>query len=303
MTSRAGWTAADVPDQTGRTAVVTGANTGIGYETALALARKGCRVLLACRSLERAAAARERIAQHAPAGQVPEVRHLDLGLLDSVRTFADEVLATEDRLDLLINNAGVMAPPFTTSAEGVELQFAVNHLGHFALTGLLLDRLNATAGARVVTVSSVAHRRGRIDVTNLRGEGTYSPFREYSQSKLANLAFALDLQRRLTRAGVETLSIAAHPGWVPTDLQRHHPVLGKLMYVWHHDAASGARPTLFAATSPDAEPGGYYGPDGLGEYRGAPGPAKITERARDQDTAESLWTVSEEMTGVRYLDD
>lgn len=297
------WTARDMPNQTGRVAVVTGANTGIGYETAQALVEAGATVVLACRSRERGEDALRRIrgGREPARGGTAELALLDLARLDSIRSFAHDLLERHSRLDLLINNAAVMIPPFTRTEEGAELQFAVNHLGHFALTGLLLERLEAPPGARVVTVASTAHRRGRIDFGNLRGERRYVPFREYAQSKLANLVFALELHRRLEAAGKRTVSVAAHPGWVASDLQRHNRLVAAAVHLWSQDARSGAAPILYAATDPGARAGGYYGPNGLLEYRGDPAPASISRRALDPATAERLWRVSEELTGVRYL--
>lgn len=297
------WTPDLVPDQSGRVAIVTGANTGIGYETALALVRRGARVVLACRSPTRGRGAVERMAAAAAEqhGGTAELELLDLARLDTVRDFARRVREAHRRLDLLVNNAAVMIPPFERTDAGIELQMAVNHFGHFALTGLLLDALKATPGSRVVTVSSTAHRRGRIDFGNLRGEKRYVAFREYAQSKLANLLFTLELQRRLDRAGHGTISVAAHPGWVPTDLQRHRRWVQAAVRLWSHDARAGAAPVLYAATAPEVEPGGYYGPDGFLEYRGTPAPAQVHPRARNTETAERLWRVSEDVTGVRYL--
>jgi NAD(P)-dependent dehydrogenase (short-subunit alcohol dehydrogenase family) len=294
------WTFDDIPDQTGRTAIVTGANSGIGYETALALARKGAHVVLACRSRERGEEALGQIEAARPAGSA-ELMELDLASLDSVRAFATAFSAAHDRLDLLINNAGLMVPPEGTTAEGFELQFGVNVVGHFALTGLLLDRLTATTGSRVVTVSSLAHRQGQIDFANLRGEKDYKPMREYMQSKLGDLVFALELQKRLAEAGHDTISVAAHPGLTQTDLQRHSGLWSLVTKLWSNDAATGALPTLYAATAPGAEPGGYYGPRGFYEMKGHPAPAEVMPQARDRQTAERLWHEAEEATGVPYL--
>lgn len=294
------WTLANVPDQTGRVAVVTGANSGIGYEAALALARKGARVVLACRSETRGADALAQIEAASPAGSA-ELMLLDLSDLDSVRAFADAFLAAHDRLDLLVNNAGVMMPPEATTAQGWELQWGVNVLGHFALTGLLLDRLDATPEARVVTLSSVAHRMGTIDFGNLRGEKAYDATREYAQSKLGDLVFAVELQRRLTATGSGTVSVAAHPGVTHTELQRHSGFWDRFAGWFAMDPPQGALPTLYAATAPEAEPGAYYGPDGFLEIRGHPAPATVAKKARDRQTAARLWREAEEATGVRYL--
>ena len=289
-----------MPDQRGRVAIVTGANAGIGYETALALAHKGAHVVLACRSEKRGRDALRRLETEHPAGTA-ELILLDLADLDSVRDFARAFLAKHDRLDLLINNAGVMAPPEGRTAQGFDLQFGVNVIGHFALTGLLLDLITATPGARIVTVSSLAHRSGEIDFDNLRGEKAYTPMREYMQSKLGNLVFAIELQRRLEAAGHDTLSTAAHPGFTATELQRHSGLWNALVGLWSNTPAVGALPTLYAATAPEAVPGGYYGPDGFYEAKGYPAPAKVMPKARNHQTAERLWTVAEEATGVFYV--
>ena len=294
------WSTGNIPDLSGKTAIVTGANTGIGYETALALARKKARVVLACRSRERGERALLSIREAHPGASAGLIL-VDLGSLLSVRSFAAEFRSKHDRLDLLINNAGVMIPPFARTEGGLEVQIGVNHFGHFALTGLLNHLLAASPGSRVVVVSSLAHRQGRIDFENLQGERPYKPWREYGQSKLANLVFAIELQRRLERAGQETVAIAAHPGFTETDLQRHSRLLGFGVKLWSNNAAQGALPTLYAATEEAAEPGGYYGPHGFYEAKGFPAPARVKAKARDRRTAARLWEVSEEVTGVRFL--
>lgn len=291
------WTAADMPDQSGRVAIVTGANAGIGYETARALAQQGAHVILACRSEQRGTDALQRLQANQPAGTV-ELRLLDLASLDAVRAFAEGIRSDFDRLDLLINNAGVMVPPEGKTAEGFELQFGVNVIGHFALTGLLIDLLTGTPGARIVTLSSLAHRQGQLDFDNLRGEKPYQPMREYMQSKLGNLVFALALQRRLEDAGYDTRSLGAHPGFTATELQRHSGLWNTLVGLWSNTPAVGALPTLYAATAPEAEPGGYYGPRGFYEMRGHPAPAKVMPKARNRDDAARLWQVAEDATGV-----
>ena len=295
---RTRWTASDMPDQSGRVAVVTGANTGIGLPTAAELARHGAHVVMACRSRERARAAADRIAAGGVAGRI-DVLELDLADLASVRSFSDALHARFDRLDLLINNAGVMWPPLSRTADGFELQFGTNHLGHFALTARLLDRLTATTGSRVVTVASVAHRFGAIAFDDLQWESRpYRPSGAYGQSKLANLLFTYELQRRIERAGVGMLAAAAHPGYTGTDLARHNrfvrwvsPFLG--MAPWQ-----GALPTLFAASATEVEPGGYYGPDGWGEVRGYPRRVASSAASKDEAVAERLWAVSEELVGL-----
>jgi NAD(P)-dependent dehydrogenase (short-subunit alcohol dehydrogenase family) len=299
------WTAADIPDQTGRTALVTGANSGLGLVCATELARAGAHVVLACRNAEKGAAAVESIARGVPGAGV-ELASLDLGSLASVRACAESFSAQHDGLDLLINNAGVMAPPRRATAEGFELQFGTNHLGHFALTGLLLGALRGGTDARVVTLSSNAHKMGRIGFDDLQSERRYSRWRAYGQSKLANLLFALELDRRLRAAGAGVASLAAHPGYAATNLQSAAaPVVDRLVMVATNallaqSAERGALPALYAATVPGLEGGLYVGPDGLGEFRGHPRVVSPTSAARDPAAAARLWEVSEELTGVSF---
>ncbi|WP_029118122.1 SDR family NAD(P)-dependent oxidoreductase [Mycobacterium sp. URHB0044] len=295
------WTTADIPDQTGRVAVITGANTGLGYETAGALAAKGAHVVLAVRNLEKGKAAADLISRRTPGADV-ELQELDLTSLDSVRAAADELRAKYDRIDLLINNAGVMMTPKATTKDGFELQFGTNHLGHFALTNLLLDRVVAVPGSRVVTVSSVGHRfaRGGIRFDDLQWERSYSRVGAYGQAKLANLMFTYELQRRLT--GTDTIAVAAHPGGSDTELTRHLPnALQFALPVFRplfQPAEMGALPTLRAATDPGVAGGQYFGPDGFGEQRGYPKVVASSAASHDTDAQRRLWTVSEELTGV-----
>ncbi|MGV0811374.1 SDR family NAD(P)-dependent oxidoreductase [Mycolicibacterium boenickei] len=296
------WTTVNIPDQTGRTAVVTGANTGLGLETAKALASKGAHVVLAVRNLDKGEAAVEWISRSVPNADL-ELQRLDLGSLASVREAADEIRTKHERIDLLINNAGVMYPPKETTADGFELQFGTNHLGHFALTGLLLDRLLPVAGSRVVTVSSIGHRiNAAIHFDDLQWERSYSRVGAYGQSKLANLLFTYELQRRLT--GEKTTALAAHPGGSDTELMRHLPgVLQKavpLARPLFQDAAAGALPTLRAATDPGALGGQYFGPDGLGGTRGYPKVVPSSDQSHDLELQRRLWAVSEELTGVTF---
>ncbi len=286
----------DIPDQTGRVAIVTGANSGIGLETARGLALRGAHVVLACRNPTRAAAAVEDIRTSKPEGPV-EVMSLDLSDLASVAAFSESFLARHSRLDLLINNAGVMVPPQSETSDGFELQFGTNHLGHFALTLQLLEWLKQTPGSRVVNVSSIAHRGGRIDFDNLAAEKGYRAWGAYGQSKLANLLFTLELQRRLEGSGV--LVTAAHPGWTATNLQANSPSARFFNRWLAMTPPEGALPTLFAATAPSARPAGYYGPSRLFEMRGPVRPASRTKRALDAQVARRLWQVSEQLTGVR----
>jgi NAD(P)-dependent dehydrogenase (short-subunit alcohol dehydrogenase family) len=294
------WSEADIPEMSGKVAIVTGANSGIGYETARALAEKGANVLMACRNLEKAGKAAGEIWSKNPYGRV-EVMQLDLSDLNSVRSFVEAFKATHARLDLLINNAGIMMVPYGKTAQGFEQQFGVNHLGHFALTGLLFDLLKETPGSRVVTVSSAYHRMGEIDFDDLHcDEKAYGRQAAYGQSKLANLLFMYELQRKLDEAGIKTLSIAAHPGWTDTNLQQHSVMLNFFNRFVAQDAAMGALPTLYAATAPDVQGGDYYGPEGFMERAGHPTKVGTNKRAKDEAAAEQLWRVSEELTGVTY---
>jgi NAD(P)-dependent dehydrogenase (short-subunit alcohol dehydrogenase family) len=294
------WTAENIPDLSGKTAIVTGANSGIGFEAADALAAKSAAVVLACRNKERGAAAFERILRRHPAAKA-EVIRLDLEKLSSVRGFAREFADRFDRLDILINNAGIMAVPRGRTADGFERQFGVNHLGHFALTGLLIDRILQAPGARVVTVSSASHPFTGIDFGNLNGEKSYGRWRAYVQSKLANLLFMFELQRRFERAGARALSAAAHPGWTTTRLFVHLPVVGALSGAFAQSPAMGALPILYAAAAPDVRGGDYIGPAGIFHLSGYPVRVSAGAGARDKAAAEKLWQVSESMTGIRYL--
>ena len=298
----ANWNAADIPDQTGRVAVITGANTGLGYETAAALAERGARVVLAVRNLDKGKDAAARITARSPHADVA-LAELDLTSLESVRAAAEQLRAEHDRIDLLINNAGVMFTPKGTTKDGFELQFGTNHLGHFALTGLLLDRLLPVAGSRVVTVSSMGHRFGRIRFDDLQWERGYSRVGAYGQAKLANLLFTYELQRRLAPHGT-TIAVAAHPGGSRTELTRNLPaVVGALTAVVEplfQRADMGALPTLRAATDPGVLGGQYYGPDGFAQQRGYPKLVGSNDRSHDVDVQRRLWAVSEELTGVVY---
>jgi NAD(P)-dependent dehydrogenase (short-subunit alcohol dehydrogenase family) len=293
---------ATVPDQSGRTVLVTGANTGIGYEAARVLAGRGARVLLGCRSTAKARDARERICVLHPKAQV-ELLSLDLGNLQSVREAADEVLQ-EARLDLLINNAGIMVPPREETADGFESQFGVNHLGHFALTGLLLDKLLVTPGSRVVNVSSGAHKWGKIEFDDVNAIRSYNRQTRYGMSKLANLLFTFELRRRLAAAGAKTIAVACHPGVSETELSRNMPawmkLLAPLFRVLSHPPPQGALPTLRAATDPQVRGGQYYGPAGLFEMSGPPVLVEGNAASQDAQVARRLWDLSVEMTGVEF---
>lgn len=293
------WTAEQLSDQTGRVVIVTGANSGIGFETARVLAEKGATVVMACRNLVKTNPKADEIRGAHPEATV-EVMELDLSDLESVRHFADAFRAKHSRLDLLINNAGIMVPPYGTTAQGFETQFGVNHLGHFALTGLLLDLVIQTPGSRIVTVSSVAHQFGKIQFSDLNWERGYKAQSAYGQSKLANLLFTYELQRRLAAAGKDTLAVAAHPGWTETNLQEHAKGVKFLNRFFGQEPLMGALPTLYAATESDVNGAEYYGPSGFMEMNGPPKRVRSNKRSRDRNVAERLWSVSEELTGVRF---
>ena len=295
------WTTADIPDQTGRVAVITGANTGLGYETAAALAAKGAQVVLAVRNLDKGKDAASRIAQATPGAKV-ELQELDLTSLDSIHAAAEQLKTDHDTIDLLINNAGVMFTPKSTTKDGFELQFGTNHLGHFALTGLLLDHLLPVAGSRVVTVSSVGHRiRAAIHFDDLQFERSYDRVVAYGQSKLSNLLFTYELQRRLAAKNEPTIALAAHPGLADTELGRHLPAVLRPLYpLVSQGSAKSALTTLRAATDPTAQGGQYYGPDGFRETQGHPKLTRSSKQSYDQELQRRLWTVSEELTGVSF---
>lgn len=304
------WTIDDAPDQSSRTVVVTGANAGLGRETARVLASRGATVILACRDVAKGEAAADSIAAASAAERDGlRVIRLDLGSLASVSAAADEIVASCPRLDLLINNAGVMAIPFARSEDGFELTFATNHLGHFALTGLLLEQLLATPGSRVVTLSSVAHRRGHCDFDALESEQGYDPGRAYERSKLANLLFAYELQHRLHAAGTETMSLAAHPGIARTDLWRTSsrleqvllsPRLRPLTFWLAQSAEAGALPVLRAAVDPGVQGGDYYGPGGWSQYTGRPVRVDSSPSSHDGSAQRELWRMSEQLSGISY---
>ncbi len=299
------WTLSDIPDQDGRCAVVTGANSGIGAIAARELARAGAHVILACRDTSKGDRVAEEI-RGALAGARVEVAALDLADLESVRAFVNDLAADTTGIDLLVNNAGLMAPPHRTTAQGFELQLGTNYLGHFALTGLLLDRLLSRPQPRVVTLSSNAHKLGKIDFDDLQSERGYNRWSAYNQSKLACLVFALELDRRARAAGAALRSLAAHPGYSATNLQSaaapltDRLIMGVANRVVAQSAEHGALPTLRAATDPELEGGTYVGPDGWHEFRGSPVVVRPLDRALDLETAERLWEVSEELTGVRF---
>jgi protochlorophyllide reductase len=300
------WTTADMPNLQGHVALVTGANSGLGLETTRALAAKGAHVIMACRNQEKGAQAQDSL-EKSIAGASLELAELDLASLASIRVFAEHFQANHKQLDLLFNNAGVMAIPFRKTQDGFEWQFGTNYLGHFALTGLLLPTLLTTPQSRVITTSSVAHRTGKIEFDNLNGERSYGRWSAYGRSKLADLMFALELQRRLKSAGADTISVAAHPGFSNTSLQSTSTTeagaLGeRLLYTLYkgQSAAMGALPQLYAATAPYIYGGEYIGPDGMFGMTGYPKKVRAIKPAYDEQVAAKLWDVSVEMTGVDY---
>jgi NAD(P)-dependent dehydrogenase (short-subunit alcohol dehydrogenase family) len=303
------WTAADIPDQHGRVALVTGANSGLGFQTARALAGRGATVVMGCRNQIKGAEALARVIDEHPRASA-ELVELDLADLSSVHKAANDVLARHPRLDLLINNAGVMAIPRHTTADGFEMQFGTNHLGHFALTGLLIERLLATQDSRVVSVSSTAHRWGRVRFDDLQRERRYRKWLAYGQSKLANLLFVRELQRRLASKEASTIAVAAHPGYASTHLQAVGPemagskVMARVMpvanRVFSQPEEQGALPQLYAATALDVTGGEFFGPDGRFEMQGGPTRVTPSKAAQNDDDARRLWEMSEGLTGVRY---
>jgi NAD(P)-dependent dehydrogenase (short-subunit alcohol dehydrogenase family) len=309
MPDKRPWTADDIPDLSGKTIVVTGGNSGIGYEAALEFARRRAEVILACRDLGKARTAAAQITASSSGAKV-SVMELDLANLASVRGFSEAFHLEHPALHVLVNNAGVMAIPYRQTADGFEMQFGTNHLGHFALTGLLLDRIVATEGARVVNVSSGAHRMGSIHFDDLQWKHNYRKWRAYGQSKLANLLFTFELQRRADAAAKKLLSVACHPGYAATNLQAVGPKMsGSSMAEYLMDlsnrafsqsAAMGALPTEYAAVAPDVHGGDYIGPDGLAEMWGHPKLVPCSAAAKDAAAAAKLWAVSEQLTNVHY---
>ncbi|MGF6674352.1 oxidoreductase [Paraburkholderia tuberum] len=310
------WTTDDIAPQTGKRVLITGANSGIGYQAALTLMRKGARVILACRDKRRAEKALARLKAEVP-GASAELAILDLASLASVRSFAQKELAEQRRIDILVNNAGVMAPPKRLeTTDGFELQFGTNMLGHYALTALLMPALELAAAEspdrpRIVTIASIAHKQGRIDFDDLQSEKHYSPMQSYRQSKLANLIFAFELDRRLRAANSRVMSVAAHPGVANTNLFRSgdrstlsraaRSLAGHVISVALNSESAGALPTLYAATSPHVDDGGYYGPQGFLEARGRRiGEASVATQAMDELTAQRLWQVCESLTQIRF---
>lgn len=296
------WTVKDMPDQNGRVVVITGANSGVGYESAVALAKKSARVIMACRSIDKAERARQELLKSAP-GATVEIMPLDLGNLKSVHSFADSFKAKYDRLDILMNNAGIMAPPYGKTVDGFETQFGTNHLGHFALTGLLMPKLLETPHSRVVTVSSGVYLNGHINFDDLQSEKRYNPWVGYSQSKLANILFMWELQRKLESAHADVISVATHPGWAATNLQvSKNPIQQAFMqtgnFLMAQSAERGALSQLYAATASDVRGGEFYGPRLM--LWGAPVRVELNAQGKNTALAARLWQVSEQLTGVHY---
>jgi NAD(P)-dependent dehydrogenase (short-subunit alcohol dehydrogenase family) len=303
------WTPKDIPSQAGKLAIITGANSGIGYHTALELARAGAAVILACRNAQKAEAAKAKLLAALPQASV-EVAIVDMADLDSIRKFAEGFVVADRKLDLLINNAGVMGmPQRTPTAQGFEGQFGTNHLGHFALTGELMPALLKTPGSRVVTVASIAHKSGRMRFEDPNWEKAYDPRKAYQQSKLANILFGLELDRRLKRANANVASLIAHPGVATTSIVSNGMginlktkiINGLILPLLAQSDARGSWPTLYAATSPDAQSGHYYGPDGIAEIKGTPVEVTPKPQALDPVAAARLWHISEQMTAVEYV--
>jgi len=295
------WRPVMMPDLSGKTILVTGANSGIGLEAVKLFAGKNAEVIMACRNEEKAESAAAEVRAVVPEARL-EIMALDLADLASVKAFADAVKQRFAKLDVLLNNAGLMAPPLQRTKEGFEIQFGTNHLGHFALTGQLLELLEAAEAPRIVQISSLAHRGGKLMWDNLNAEKSYSRWAFYCQSKLANLIFARDLNRRLEKAGSTIHAYAAHPGYSATHLQKTMPGGGLFNTIMAQTAEMGCLPGVMAATSPDVEPGGYYGPDGrIMELRGYPAPAFARKITDNETVAQRLWQESERLTGVRYL--
>lgn len=303
------WSWEKLPDLSGKLAVVTGANSGLGFETTKMLTARGARVVMGCRSVDRAEEAQEKIKADLPYARL-EMIPLDLADLSSVQKFAKKFNAVHDRLDILVNNAGVMAIPYTKTKDGFEMQLGTNHLGHFALTGLLDPKIKATRGARVIQVSSNAHKFGKMQFDDLQWEKGYDKWRAYGQSKLANLLFMFELSRRFRVAGRDTISLAAHPGYADTNLQMLGPKMensafGKFAMsmgnkYFAQSAEDGALPVAYAAGMRDVECGQYFGPSGFMEMKGGPAIAETTRKARSIEDATRLWEVSEELTGVKW---
>lgn len=292
---------ADMPSLSDKTIIVTGANSGIGFESARVFARAGARVVLACRDMAKAHHAADRIRTETPQSRL-EPMQLDLTSLDSVRAFATEATNKLSSIDVLCNNAGVMAVPFSKTKDGFELQLGTNHLGHFALTGLLFDKIAASAPSRIVTVSSLAHTRGRVRFNDLHSSNGYARWAAYSQSKVANLLFAYELDRRLRAKKLDVKSVACHPGISSSNLYKPGPFWTRLSLLIAQSSRQGALPEIYAAVDPHIQGGDYIGPSGMMEMRGQPAKVQSSALSRDPEVAKQLWSASEELTGVKFLD-
>lgn len=301
------WTTTNMPDLSGKTIIVTGGNSGLGYESVKAFAKKGAEVILASRSLEKGEQARKEIRSEIQEGKI-HVMQLDLGDLESIRAFVKEFNKKFTKLDVLLNNAGIMMTPYFKTKDGFEGQFGINHLGHYALTGLLMDLLQSTPGARIVNVSSGAHRNGVMDFKNLQFEGGrgYSPIKAYGRSKISNLLFTYELQRKLDAANLDMMAVAAHPGVAMTNLARHlenkflFKLLSPLFKRMAQNPAMGALPQIRASVDPDVKGAEYYGPDGKREWKGDPVVVKSNEASHNLQDAAKLWEHSEKLTGVKF---
>jgi NAD(P)-dependent dehydrogenase (short-subunit alcohol dehydrogenase family) len=293
-----------IPSQKGKIAIITGSNTGLGFETAKALAGKNMKIIMACRDPEKAQNARQSILSTFPRADM-EIMLVDLSKLSSVRSFAQQFMSKYNRLDLLVNNAGIMIPPYALTEDGFESQMGVNYLSHFLLTGLLLKVINKTRGSRIVMVSSIAHKKGKINFDNLQWKKNYNPMKAYRQSKLACLVFAFELQRRLANSGSGTIAVAAHPGMSMTDLVRDFPkwmfIVGKpFISLFTHPPERGALPLVYASVGPDVKGGEYFGPQGFSEWKGVTGRAYSTPLSHDEQLGKKLWEESERLTGIRF---
>jgi len=299
--SKQKWDSGDIPDQKGRVVIVTGSSSGIGYETARVLANKNATVVIAVRNLQKGNAALDKIKAGYQNADV-RVMELDLADLESIRNFAAEFKSNFSRLDLLINNGGVMMPPYSKTADGFELQFGTNHLGHFALTGLLLDLIEKTHDSRIVNVSSGSHTYGELDFDDLNWENrSYKKMKAYGDSKIANLYFTFELQRRFENRNMNVIASAAHPGWTATELQRHVGIFDFLNRFLAQGIEMGALPTLYAAIALDVKGGDYYGPSGWREMKGCPKKVESNELSHSREIAAKLWNLSEKLTGIKFL--
>jgi len=300
MADSIGWTVEQAPDQSGKVAIVTGANSGIGFVTARELANKGAHVILACRNGSKAEAAKQLIEEENPSGSV-EVMVLDLANLDLVRIFVKKFKSKYSSLDILCNNAGVMAVPFNRTADGFEMQFGTNHFGHFALTALLIDRILATKGARIVNVSSLAHMSGFMDFENINAERKYAKWAAYGMSKLANLLFTYETARRLETNAADAIAVAAHPGWTATNLQKTIKLGSVANFLFAQNEDMGALPQIYACTAGDVNNGEYFGPSRWREMRGYPKRVRSNGRSRHEGDAKRLWELSEKVTATELL--